>query len=257
MAPLLGPALRSRIPAQPPRPVELLEGLRLSRAFSWRSLGGPIAILGLVALLPLIALLADTDAILQLRESELAQGRVESVGETRACNERGVLVHYVFTAPGGVELRGRKALCARSPYAGVHEGDPVPVRFLVADPAVHGIAGAQDPAPLLLFLSLPLLGLLLLVPLTWPQLAPVFRDRKLFRTGVLATGRVTFVKKQNDGAWSGFPMLTRATVFVAVAGEEHRATCTNDWLLAHLPPGAEVTICHARGRAMLVENYLR
>lgn len=45
----------------------------------------------------------------------------------------------------------------------------------------------------------------------------------------------------------------------AGASKEVTALCSNDWLLAHLPPGAEVTVVYdsTTGRAMLVEDYVR
>jgi hypothetical protein len=90
------------------------------------------------------------------------------------------------------------------------------------------------------------------------------RDRRLFRTGTLARGTVIFVVGHVAWSWPGWPQPMRSTVFVKTrleTGEERevRAVCTNDWLLAHLAPGTEVTVvCDpASSRAMLLENYLR
>ena len=88
------------------------------------------------------------------------------------------------------------------------------------------------------------------------------RDRKLFRTGALAKGRVTYVKSTREIPWAGgAQMYVQTNVYVRArfdTGErEVKAACTNEWLVAHLPPGAEVHVCAVGDKAMLVENYLR
>jgi hypothetical protein len=260
MTPLGEAALRG-IPEQPPRRTELLEGLRLTRALRGPAIGIPIAIVVLVAVLPLLVLIAHPELPYWLRSSRVVEARVERVDEALVCGQKGVEILYAFTAPDGVGYRGRKSLCAGSPYAKLREGDSLPARFVVADPTINSVAGTEPRLPLELFLLVPLLGLFVTAPMLWPQLKPVLHDRKLFRTGALARGRVTFARKQSE-SWSSSPLLARAEVFVAIrlpGGEESevRATCTNDWLLSHLAPGTEVAVCHAGGRAMLVENYLR
>ena len=80
----------------------------------------------------------------------------------------------------------------------------------------------------------------------------------------MVPGTVVFVKPQSSGPWPGWPPPTRVDVFVEVrmpTGDERevRAFCDNDWLLAHLPPGAQVTVaCHpTAAKGVLVENYVR
>jgi hypothetical protein len=54
----------------------------------------------------------------------------------------------------------------------------------------------------------------------------------------------------------------RADVHVSVPDSTGRdvevtVACTNDWLLANLPPGAQVHVCVDGKKAMLLENYFR
>jgi hypothetical protein len=96
------------------------------------------------------------------------------------------------------------------------------------------------------------------------MVSQVMRDRRLFTTGIVAPGTVVFVKPRSNGSWPGWPPPTRFEVFVnatmPTGGErEVCAFCDNQWLLAHLAPGADVTVvCHPTApKAMLVENYAR
>ena len=94
------------------------------------------------------------------------------------------------------------------------------------------------------------------------RIAQLRRDRRLFRLGSLASGRVIFVSRRHELAWPGWPVPPRGEVFVAArlrSGEERevKAICTNDWLLGHLPPDADVHVCVQGDQAVLLENYLR
>ncbi len=211
-----------RIPNEPPRSVDLLPGLSLSRAVSGATLIWPLGFLALFALMPVIILLSDEHAMLSVRRTETTAGRVERTQPVKECAGDGVRILYSFSPPErGVLFRGHDVVCARTPYSDVREGDSVPVVYLTSNPAINAIAGGQrtDASP-------------------WP----IFLD----------------------SWWPGWPLPTRADVYVQARfpmGEERevRAVCTNDWLLAHLPPGAEVTVACRPGnpRAVLLENYLR
>lgn len=264
---MLGDDLLPRIPNEPPRSVDLLPGLSLSRAVSGATLIWPLGFLALFALMPVIILLSDEHAMLSVRRTETTAGRVERTQPVKECAGDGVRILYSFSPPErGVLFRGHDVVCPRTPYSDVREGDSVPVVYLTSNPAINAIAGGQrtDASPWPIFFVFPLFGLMFFAPLFWPRYSQLLRDRKLFRTGTVARGTVVFVVRQQDSWWPGWPLPTRADVYVQARfpmGEERevRAVCTNDWLLAHLPPGAEVTVACRPGnpRAVLLENYLR
>ena len=264
---MLSEELFNRLPAHPPRSTDLLPGLRLSRAVALRNLALPLAFVAFIALMPVMIIFSDPSAMFAIREKQTTAGRVEQVTRSHGCNGESAQVFYSFSTPEGVTYRGEETLCAGSPYAGVREGESVPVVYVKSKPELHGIAGspktsAEFPLPVLLF---PFFALLVFVPLFWPRYAQLLRDRKLYRTGpVLARGKVVFIAREQSQSWPGWPTSTRSTVYIQVqaptlGAREVRAVCTNDWLVSHLPPGAEVSVvCHAKEpRAVLLENYLR
>ena len=233
-----------------------------------RDLGLPLAFVVLFALMPIMIFFSDPDAMLSFRKTETAAGRVERVDKSHGCDGSSVQITYSFSTPEGITYRDQETVCAGTPYAKLREGDSIPIVYVVGKPEVHGIAGgnrmnARDfPFPVLLF---PVFALFFFVPLFWPRYSQLLGDRRLFRNGpLLAKGKVVFVKKEQGSSWPGLSSPTRATVYIEVRSptgttREVRATCTNDWLVSHLPPGAEVTVvCHATNpRAVLAENYLR
>jgi hypothetical protein len=254
----------SRIPAEPPRRPDLLPGLGLSRALPKRVLAFPLVLLAAFALMPLLVLTATDEGRLAFGETERAEARVESAEASPGCGGAGTDLVYSFTSRDGLAYKGRETVCPRSPYAQVQPGDTVPIEHLKSDPGVSAIADGDDagPGPLLTLLFFPLFPLLFVVPIYWPRVSQLLRDRKLFRSGTLARGRVRFVARQHDAHWPGWPVPVRGEVYVAVglpSGEDRevKAICTNDWLLTHLPPDAEVTVCLQGDAAVLLENYLR
>jgi hypothetical protein len=264
---MLTEELFSRLPARPPRPFDLLPGLRLSRGAALRNMGLPLALVALFALMPVMIVFTDPSAMFAIRDKATTTGRVEQVKSSRGCDGGSTEIFYSFSTREGVPFRGQETVCAGSPYAGVREGDAVPIVYVKDDPELHGIAGGRRtsagfPFPVLLF---PLFALLIFVPLFWPRCAQLLRDRKLYRSGpTLARGRVVFVTREQGMSWPGWPTSSRSTVYVqvqspALGAREVQAVCTNEWLIGHLPPGAEVTVvCHAnKPRAVLLENYLR
>jgi hypothetical protein len=201
------------------------------------------------------------------RSRSSTPGRVLQTQRGQGCAGNGVQISYSFSASPDSTFRGQDVVCPGTPYASVREGDSIPAVYLSRNPAVNAIAGSRrisepPPYPVLLF---PLFALLFFAPLFWPRYSQLLRDRKLFRTGILARGRVVFVVRQQDSWFPGWPtMYPRADVHVQArlpSGEQRevKAVCANDWLTTHLPPGAEVTVvCHPRHpRAVLLENYLR
>jgi hypothetical protein len=256
--------LRAAIPQGAPRSASLLPGLRLGRILRSRSLMFPLAMIAMFSVFPFAIAASDPQFRLSRGDRARATGRVDSVDEGTACGQRpGVALRYSFPDPAGVVFRGQQNLCPESPYARSMAGSAVPIVFLADDPSVNAIAGSGSSAPPVALLSLfPLLASFFVLPLVAPRLRQLFRDRKLFRVGSLATGRVVFVVQQQDSGWPGVPAPTRAEVFVRLADgslpeREVKAICTNDWLLLHLAPGTEVTVCARGTNAVLLENYFR
>lgn len=254
----------SRIPAEPPRRPDLLPGLWLSRAVPTRLLVILLVPVAFMAAMPVLLLTQTREGKLALGETERAAGRVESAEAGPGCGGSGTDVSFSFTSLDGLAFRGRQTVCAQSPYVRIQPGDSVPVVYVKSNPEVSAIAETSDADAALFapFLVFPFFALVFFVPLVWPRLSQLLRDRKLFRTGTLARGRVRFVARQHDAYWPGWPAPTRGAVYVAArlpSGEERevKAVCTNDWLLTHMPPGSEVTVCVEGDRAVLLENYLR
>ena len=187
-----------------------------------------------------------------IREKQTTAGRVEQVTRSHGCNGESAQVFYSFSTPEGVTYRGEETLCAGSPYAGVREGESVPVVYVKSKPELHGIAGspktsAEFPLPVLLF---PFFALLVFVPLFWPRYAQLLRDRKLYRTGpVLARGKVVFIAREQSQSWPGWPTSTRSTVYIQVQG----ATLGSLRAVSALTTGWPATFRRAReGRSAVV-----
>lgn len=254
-----------RIPVEPPRRADLLPGLRLGRVVSMRLLAMPLALLALMAVMPLIVLTQERRAMLALRETETVSGRIESVASARSCQGGGTDISYSFTASTGVEFRGLESVCSGATYAEVRPGDAIPVIYAKSNPAINAVADSQAANPaffLLPMIVFPLFGLLFIGPTFWPRISQTLKDRHLFQAGTLTSGRVIFVSSQQGAAWPGWPSPTRGDVFVSArlrSGDIHevQAACTNEWLLTHLAPGTEVNLCVKDGRAVLLENYAR
>ena len=172
-------------------------------------------------------------------------------------------VRRTDTAAGRVERTQPVQECA---YSDVREGDSVPRRLPDEQSRDQRDRGGPENQRTSVadILLLPAIRPNVFRALFWPRYSQLLRDRELFRTGTLARGTVVFVVRQQDSWWPGWPLPTRADVYVQTRlpiGQERevRAVCTNDWLLAHLPPGAEVTVAYRPGKpsAVLLENYLR
>jgi hypothetical protein len=253
------------IPQEPPRPVTLLPGLRLSSAVPPRTIALPLLFVLLFALMPLLFLLQDPEARLVLGRSETTTGTVLEVAQRDDYHQRAIT--YAFRSVSGPEYRASQAIRRRSPYANVRPGDSVPVKFLVSDPSVSVIAGEEDPGPSVFFpfLMFPLFGLVFLGPFVAPRLRAIMRDRWLFRRGRITTATVIFVKQRTNSAWPGWPGWSAADVVVGFhlpSGESAEATltCHNEWLLHHLAPRTSVRVAYSPdrpARAMLLDAYVR
>jgi hypothetical protein len=145
-------------------------------------------------------------------------------------------------------------------------GDRIQVRWLSRDPVLNTIEGTQgNGPPLLLFAFFPVFLLLAFSPLCFAQLREIMRVRRPYKKGVLVQGTVVSVETQHHG--TTLPGWPRSTAEVQVARQlpgggrtESVVSCSNDWLLHHLPPGATVRILlpsEKLGKGVLVESFIR
>jgi len=255
------------IRTQPPR-TGVLPGMRLRSAVPRSTLILLIAFIALFAVFPLSIISTDPMMRLNIGPSRDARGQVLSVTPVSACGSS--VAHrilYTFSAGSGSTFRGTTTVCEQSPYSSVQAGDSVDIRYLDRDPSVNTIAGANpdNAPPLAFFMIFPLFFLLVLSPLYFPQIREVIRARRLYKTGLLAQGKVVFVKKRNAGTWPGFPGNSMADVYVAHdlpqgGRRETIVWCSNDWLLHQLSPGTTVHIllpADSSARGALLEAFIR
>jgi hypothetical protein len=259
----------AQIPVQPPR-TGLLPGMRITGAVPRTALILPLMMLVFFATIPLSILADNPDLKLQLGPSLDAQGTVREVSNAASCRSGSAhRIVYAFTSSSGMQQRGVDSVCEESPYYSVQVGDAIAIRYLTRDPAVNEVAGAHTDAPPLAFaffpLFFPFFFLAIFAPLFLPRIREILRARRLYRTGVLAPGKVVFVKKRTLGPqWHGM-QGNLAEVYVAYTqpgGQraELIAGCCNDWLLNHLEPGAAVHVLHAPGgsaRGAILEEFIR
>lgn len=261
---MIDPGLLERLPRQTPRSTEALPGLTLSRALRGKSFALPVVFLLFFMFMPILVMTSDPHLALSWN-AETATGHIDSITHNATCQPDSALIRYSFTDSTGAMFRGQSRSCDSGPYAGAQPGDAIPVRYAKKEPTNNEIAGkegGQDP-PWIFFVFFPLMGLLFFAPLFWPSISRIINDRKLFRTGALARGRVVFVSQRESMRWPGWPGTTQHDVYIQVevaAGmKEVRAACGNDWLLQQLRAGAEVTVAYRPDveQAALLENYLR
>jgi hypothetical protein len=260
---MLAGDLRARIPEQPPRSLDLLPGLRLSRVL--RQVAVPLAFVGLCSLLPITILLTTPGTKLSMWRTRTIAGRIEQAREAQDCLRDELRLQYSFST-NGVTFHGSDCVPSRA-YASLQPADSVAVVYVDGDPGTNAVVEGRtvkNAPPWPVVFIFPLFILAFMGPMFWPVISRLLQDRRLFRTGIVVPGTVVFVSPRNPIKWPGWPGAARSDVFVAVklptgSEREVRAACDNEWLLSHLPPGAEVTVaCHPTGsRAALLESYLR
>jgi len=255
------------IPSNPPR-TGVLPGMRLGAAVPRSTLLLLLVFAAFFAFFPLAIMSSDPKMRLSLGPSQTTEGRVLALSQVSACRGASARrVVYTFASQSGSEFRGASIACEGSLYYSAQVGDKIEIRYLTRDPAVNAIVGTDsgNEPPMALLVIFPLFFGLALSPLYLPQLREVLRARRLYRSGVLASGRVVFVKRRNFGTWPGWPGNTSADVYVAYqsssgARAEAIVSCTNDWLLNQLSPGATVHVllpADRSGRGALLETFIR
>ena len=226
----------------------------------------PLAFATLFCLLPISMMFTTPAGKFLLGESKTTSGTVIEVANERRSKQ--LEITYKFRAIEGPEYRNTESVRDDSPYATVRPEESVPVEFLVSDPSVNRIASgdATNHDFLVLILIFPLfITFFLVAPIFLPRFIQVFRDRNLYRKGILANAFVIFIKPCGVFAWSGWSGLYSADVYLRFqlgsgAIGEARTRCRNDWLLKQLTPGTPVHIAYSPkrpSRVALLGQYVR
>jgi hypothetical protein len=258
--------LRS-LPPDPPRPVAALPGLAFRRAVPGMALVFPVIFLIFFATVPLSLIQSDPTLRFALSKTATITGHVLSVETTYACkSEKSHRVIYQFSPTPGTNIRGRATVCEQSVFYSVKEGEPVEIQYLQSDPVLSRLRsnGLQNDLAVYLFIFTPVFILAMFTTILWPPLYEVYRARRLFQYGRLATGTVIFVKQRSNSAWRGWAGNTAAQVFIeftdaAGARSEGVASCQNAWLVDQLEAGQQVHIAHREQlrKVLLLEAFLR
>jgi hypothetical protein len=255
------------LPADPPRPLEALPGLRMKRAVQGTALLFPLVFAIFFLSVPLSIMRSDPAMRFAISPNRSIQGRVVSSAITSACrSDKAHRMIYQFSPAPGTTYRGAATVCEQSIYYTVKEGEPVEVQYLTNDPVISRLRGNSPPnaSPIYLFLFTPLFILGMFASLLWPPLREYHRARKLFQHGRLATGAVLFVKKRSNAASRGWSGNTSSDVFIQFTSSTGRkregiAWCPNDWLIDQLVPGEKVHVAYDEGsdRVALLEAFVR
>jgi Protein of unknown function (DUF3592) len=257
-----------QVPAEPPRRVESLPGLRLRGTIPKWVIVFPLFFLVFFLTIPLSIMNSDPAMRLSTGATETVEGRVVSVGSASACRgSASRRVVYAFSAKSGKEYRGAQLVCEEASDFSLEEGDPIKVRYLRSDPAIHDLPNEarNEPPPLVFFLFMPIFFLAVLGALFWPPIGAVFKARRLFKSGQIATGKVIFVKKRANIGWPGMQSNVASSVYIQMqspAGglREVVAPCHNDWLLSQLTPGTSVHVAYkgeVAKEVALLDAYIR
>jgi hypothetical protein len=180
-----------RLQVEPPRRVESLQGLRLRGIVPKWALVFPLFFLMFFLTIPLSIMNSDPAMRLSMGANETVQGRVLSVSSAFACRggaSRRVV--YTFSAKSGKEYRGAQLVCEESLYFSFKDGDPIEVRYLRSDPAIHDLPNEarNEPPPFVFFLFMPIFFLAIFARLFWSTVRAVLKARRLLKSGQIAVG---------------------------------------------------------------------
>jgi len=258
----------AKLPVEPPRQVQSLPGLRLKGVIPKWAIVLPLFFLGFFLFIPLSLMNTDPAMRMAMGATDTVQGHVVSVSGASSC--RGAASHrlvYAFSSKTGREYRGAALLCEESSYYSVKEGDAIEVKYLRSDPTLSRLAseGGSEPPPFAVFFFMPVFFLAIFGVMFWPPIGEVFKARRLFKSGRIATGRVIFVKKRPNFLWPGMPGSSVSVIFVELrsssgVAREVTASCNNDWLTNQLLPGATVHVAYADDKASqvaLLDAFIR
>jgi len=257
-----------QMPVEPPRSVESLPGLRLRGIIPKWAVVFPLFFLMFFLAVPLSIMNTDPAMRLAMGASETVEGHVLSVGSASAC--RGAASRrlvYAFSAKSGKEYRGAQLACEESPYFSLKEGDPIEVRYLRSDPAIHDLPNdaRNQPPPFLFLLFMPMFFLAIFGALFWPPIGAALKARRAFKAGRIAAGKVVFVKRRGNAAWPGMQSTAASSVYIEIpspagTAREVVASCHNDWLVNQLTPGSSVHVAYTEGGGndvALLDAYIR
>ncbi len=150
-------------------------------------------------LLPLLLVFTVFPSILfaTVIESKSPKQRVSGrVIQFERFGQKQVFVKYRYAA-NGQKYSGASVGMETSPLQNLARGAALEISFDKTNPQNSVPAfenAAQENFPWPLFLLFPLMAAFFFLPFFFPQLRAVFLARKLFTRGVLATGKILFVK---------------------------------------------------------------
>ncbi len=258
----------AKVPAEAPRRVESLPGLRLKGVIPKWVMVLPLFFVVFFLSIPLSLMNSDPAMRMSMGATDTVQGHVVSVNSASSC--RGSASHrvvYAFSSKSGGEHRAATLVCEESPYYSVKQGDAIDVRYLKSDPTVNVLPSEvrNEPPPFVFFLFMPVFFLGVFGALFWPPIGEVLKARRLFKSGRIATGTVIFVKKRANFLWPGMPGSTTSLVYVEMQSSggvmsEVAAACHNEWLMNQLAPGATVHVAYSGDKTKdvaLLDAYVR
>ncbi|THB69012.1 MAG: hypothetical protein D6B27_01330 [Gammaproteobacteria bacterium] len=187
---------------------------------------------------------------------------VEKLSGNRSC----VQVSYKFKDKKGMEFTGKSRISSSSPYCKLKESDTITIRYANGAPDnnyVDSEIGKRTPDKLMVFIMMPLMILLVLLPLLLPQVRQKFQAKKIFKNGVFTKAKVYYIKRDidiNRGAFS--PQKFKVFLdFTDADGKQVRTgvNFTNDWLVNQLAVGSELHVIYLAEKpekAMIVEDYI-
>lgn len=258
--------LLSRLPADPPRSLDALPGLRVRAQLS-PGLLIPLGFILIFSLFPLAVFFSEPHLRLQLGETATVEGTVVARDDCGAQADSGG-IRYAFVPPGGVEYHGTAGDCRNAARTALRPGDKVAVKYLVEDPSINDLAersSGNGPPPLAFFLLFPMFPASFILPILLPPVREAYRSRRIARHGLLAKGTVVYAKSEIRSFWPGSRETSPAKIFIAYRRSngqtvEARAKCPNTWLLNQLAPGSSVTIAYLPNQpesAVLLDAYIR
>lgn len=178
---------------------------------------------------------------------------------------RAPAIQYVFRVPGGSTYYGSAFVSEISRYKGLKTGAPLPISYDPKDPTFNGLAGefGKNDFPVALLFVFPLFAVVFTFPMFLIPVRPLFPMRRVYRRGLLTTGKIVFV---TPGTPPSPYQLQAGRAFVSYTFQNEsgetirgRQSCDNQWLLNKLDPGSEITVVYlprGRHKSLFLEPFI-
>ena len=255
------------IPPTPPRPLSLLPGLSY-RSVIGKSFIFPILFFALCFLMILLMIFSvDKEARLPFIDMEQAAAQVIHVSESSKCNSNSKELHYSFHTSEGRTYYGETTVCEGSVYFNIEKGDMIPIVYDPDQPSFNGIEGiiGRNQPPIAIFFMFPFLFLLIFLPLFWPDIKQHNNARKIFKKGIIAKGKVVFIKRKGGTSFFYFWPFTKFQIFYRYRSQdgslvESSVISDNDWIVNKLDFGSTVQIAFLETKpkkSIILDCYVR